>query len=36
MHAGRQRAGKVRLLQVAEMVRLKIFSERFVGSPVSP
>src|SRR5882672_4580518 len=36
MHAGRQRTGNARRLQVAEIVRLRIFSVRFVGSFVSP
>src|SRR6267143_3200013 len=36
MHAGRQRVRNARRLQLAEMMRLKIFSARLSGSPVSP
>jgi hypothetical protein len=36
MHAGRQRIKNAGSVQVAEIVRLKIFSGRFVGSLVSP
>jgi hypothetical protein len=35
MHAVRQRTTKLRLMQVAEMARVKIFSKRSGGSLVS-
>jgi len=35
MHAGRQRTGNVPLLQVAEIVRFRVFSARLFGSTVS-